>query len=497
MKLKKIVWFYLMLLIAAFNINLSSIEAQAEECDIINTELINNAERVFSYHEFRNDIGIHYDFAEDKDNKKIIIKRDENDYPIVRFSLFEKTNIKPGSVVKTYNGKDLSNLKDEEINKLHKTSGKVELQLINNKVIELNSNPYHLNDFKLSNFIIKSVHNIDTAKGILEISLDSHITSNRNDLYNIVKKVENYEEYLVVGYSNICSKLKNEIPWPIKHVEFNEYKYDEDVREGLKNKGVLVNSVFDLSYDQPNLRSIRTEKGIFYFRQYFDFKKFPFDKQKLIITIKTDLGNYSNENNLNYKDEGSVTFVTPEIGVFLELKKFKEKNYLKKFNWDVTGVSIKSREIEDDNYFDIWTSKIIKRSINVLDIEIEIERYVKHYIYKIILPVFLILCVAWYVLWIPTRKYETRLNTSIIALLALIAYNFVFQDDIPKLNYLTDLDWYILLSYVFCCIPVFISIGSSKLGTKNQKVIIKINKLIRKWGIAVYILITFTIFKLI
>jgi len=111
--------------------------------------------------------------------------------------------------------------------------------------------------------------------------------------------------------------------------------------------------------------------------------------------------------------------------------------------------------------------------------------------------VFLILCVAWYVLWIPTHKYEARLNTSIIALLALIAYNFVFQDDIPKLNYLTDLDWYILLSYIFCCLPVFISIGSSKLGAENQKKIIKINKHIRKWGALAYILITFGIFKLI
>ena len=79
----------------------------------------------------------------------------------------------------------------------------------------------------------------------------------------------------------------------------------------------------------------------------------------------------------------------------------------------------------------------------------------------------------------------------------MIAYNFVFQDDIPKLNYLTDLDWYILLSYVFCCLPVFISIGSSKLGAENQKKIIKINKHIRKWGVLAYILITFAIFKLI
>ena len=88
-------------------------------------------------------------------------------------------------------------------------------------------------------------------------------------------------------------------------------------------------------------------------------------------------------------------------------------------------------------------------------------------------------------------------DTSIISFLALIAYNFVFQDDIPKLNYLTDLDWYILLSYIFCCIPVFISIGSSKLGTENQKTIIKINKLVRKFGIIFYFVIIFVIFKVV
>ena len=128
---------------------------------------------------------------------------------------------------------------------------------------------------------------------------------------------------------------------------------------------------------------------------------------------------------------------------------------------------------------------------------LEHSRYMKHYLFKIMLPVFLILCVAWYVLWIPTHKYETRLNTSIIALLALIAYNFVFQDDIPKLEYLTDLDWYILLSYVFCCIPVFISITSSKLGTKNQKNIINANKFIKKWGILTYFVVAFAIFKVL
>ena len=61
-------------------------------------------------------------------------------------------------------------------------------------------------------------------------------------------------------------------------------------------------------------------------------------------------------------------------------------------------------------------------------------------------------------MWIPTKELESRLTTSIVALLALIAYNFVLNDELPKLSYLTSLDRYILLSYLFCAIQSFLSI---------------------------------------
>ena len=154
---------------------------------------------------------------------------------------------------------------------------------------------------------------------------------------------------------------------------------------------------------------------------------------------------------------------------------------------------VKSKIINEEIY-EIYSKKIISRDENVLDIEITIERNYAHYVWKIMLPVFLILCVAWYVLWIPTEKYEARLNTSIIALLALIAYNFVFQDDIPKLEYLTDMDRFILLSYIFCCIPVFLSIAFSKFISRNQKKVMKINKIIKIWGGVIYLLLTAQIF---
>ena len=132
-------------------------------------------------------------------------------------------------------------------------------------------------------------------------------------------------------------------------------------------------------------------------------------------------------------------------------------------------------------------------SENVLDVELQLRELSTLFMENNVAS-FLILCVAWYVLWIPTEKYEARLNTSIIALLALIAYNFVFQDDIPKLEYLTDMDWFILLSYIFCLIPVFLSIAFSKFISKNQNKVMKINRIIKIWGAAIYVLLSAQIF---
>ncbi len=324
------------------------------------------------------------------------------------------------------------------------------------------------------------------------MSFTSQFTNIRNDLKKDLKDTDFLNNS---SLHSICNEARKFETWPLESVIFDEYRYDADVREGLKNKELLISEIFQITIDDNLLRTLRTEKGVGFFRQSFDFRKFPFDKQKLVIRIESGAGNYTNSNLEDSSDIGSLTFITPEPGVFLNLNKFlnPEVNKLKAWKISENGINVKSKVLSEERY-DIYGQKIVPRTENVLDIEINIERNFQHYLLKIMLPVFLILCVAWYVLWIPTEKYEARLNTSIIALLALIAYNFVFQDDIPKLEYLTDLDWFILLSYIFCLIPVFLSIGFSKFIATNQKKIMKINKLIKIWGGLLYLILTLQIF---
>ena len=445
----------------------------------------------FPFLEERNDIGIFFDFEWNSKLQEIIIKRDKDKYPIIRFSLFDKKNLKNGIVIKKIQNIDLSKINDNEIINFNYNSNFTEIELYNGKKISLKTKPYKLNNFKLTNFELSSIQSIDSTKGAIEVTFRAYIENNRPDLLATLK--ENNFDYDELNTEALCNPVKEWINLPIKAVEFNEYKYDEDVRRGLKNKTKLADSVIDFTYDKGKFRVFRTESGVGYFRQSFDFKKFPFDKQKLIINISSGTRSTSDkEFNKIATDTASVTLITPENGAYIGINKFKKNNYLRE--WKVNSVDITSNEIIDKNYYDKDLKKIITHNENTLNLEINVERNHNHYVYKIIVPVFLILCVAWFVLWIPTKYFEARLATSMVALLSLIAYNFVFANDIPKLEYLTALDKYILLSYVFCCIPTFMSIWFSRLYKIKQTKITKVNSKIRIYGGIIYLVITMQIF---
>ena len=63
---------------------------------------------------------------------------------------------------------------------------------------------------------------------------------------------------------------------------------------------------------------------------------------------------------------------------------------------------------------------------------------------------------------------ESKLTITIVCLLSLIAYNFVVNDEIPRLSYLTIMDHIILVSYLYATIPNFLTIASYKLHTANR-----------------------------
>ena len=109
------------LILLAFSfifLNLYSSNGIANECEGSpwSKTLLGKHEVVFPFLEERNDHGIFLDFKWDVDLQKIIIRRDKDNYPIVRSSLFNKEEIKQGSVIKSYATVDLSKINDAQLN---------------------------------------------------------------------------------------------------------------------------------------------------------------------------------------------------------------------------------------------------------------------------------------------------------------------------------------------------------------------------------------------
>ncbi len=408
-------------------------------------------------------LGIYFDYDWDNNNQKKIIKRNENNFPLIRFSLFSSDKLIPGSVLKTFNSIDLSKKNDASLWNLilHTESAEIEF-ITENKIkkISLKSKEYNAVYFYLSNFILNSISEIEAKKGFFEIDHASTFYYERTD-FNEAGKLLGIDE---------CPKT----------IEIeNKHFYDPSegitlVKVGQSKDKMEINDFY--SYNKGTWQDHIIE-GVAKIKLKFNFSKFPFDQQKLHIKYHTkDLV-------VQGFDDNILFLITPDAQVFKNLDEYKEYNFLQE--WKVKNIKVYSNYTKTQkNFFS-----------DTLNLVLEIKRNSTYYLYKIIFPVLLILIVAWSVLWIPTDEIESRLTTSIVALLSLIAFNFVFQDDIPKLDILTDLDKFIILSYIFCAIPIFTTIFLSRFVEKKRKLASKRNQKIRISGGAIYILACITIFS--
>ena len=296
--------------------------------------------------------------------------------------------------------------------------------------------------------------------------------------WSIYKRNDWKEEGKILGTDITCSftdSTYEDIQNPQDTIELLQFNKNQDE--------IYDAQYFSVSKITKDVESTYQINGKSSIRSDFDFEKFPFDTQKLLIRVQT-----FGDINLEPEIEGKpyLYLLSPDKNTFLSAERYKKENYLKE--WKIIDYEVTNFYKNENIYSAINPENLINYKTDNLDIILTVKRHHKYYLYKIIIPVFLILLIAWSVLWIPAHRIEERLTTSIVSLLALIAYNFVFQDEIPKLDMLTSLDQFILLSYLFCSIPIFMTIFLSRFVTTNQKRAYLFNRRMRMWGGMIYLL---------
>jgi len=203
-------------------------------------------------------------------------------------------------------------------------------------------------------------------------------------------------------------------------IEFYNRKDKPDFQSGL----VDWVDIFNDGTIETRLRDTAKFKS-----NAFNFRKFPFDSQILSFELWSEFPS---------------TMISLEPASAMQMYKdtlynFEGEEGIAIPAWELKSVKFDTYEyVEEDGY-----------PYKGFRLFLEVKRLSSYYIYKVIIPILLILSISWSVFWIDRSQIEAKVNITIVALLSLIAYNLSVDEVLPKLDYLTFMDAFIFLSYFY------------------------------------------------
>ena len=327
-----------------------------------------------------------------------------------------------------------------------------------------------------SHLSLKSINYIDQINGKFEVFLENNLSYNYRKGNGIHRAAEKYlqikdDEGELSLYNCTFKSDKWESTgaiFPSDNYAFeNLRKVDQDQIETIIK---VVTYAKEYGDERDKTKVTLSQEGNFIFNNDFNLRSFPFDRQTLKIKLYDEF--YRLENRLLFSGSSTMR----DVNYFVKNKKIN--------GWDIIGGKSVDSVFQDPNRTNEGSA---------ITLEIYIERKHGYYIFKVIFPIILILMVCWSVVWVDPRELEARLTITIVCLLSLIAYNFVIDSELPKLEYLTVLDWIVLISYIYATIPNFLSIISFRLQKTNLKLSNKLEVISKRYGLSSYMLSIFLI----
>ena len=101
--------------------------------------------------------------------------------------------------------------------------------------------------------------------------------------------------------------------------------------------------------------------------------------------------------------------------------------------------------------------------------EIEVTRRYGFYIWKMLVPLALIVGISWSVFWMVSDGLAARMGVSFTGILVVIAYQFLITTDLPKIAQITFMDSVIGFSFVLMILTIVESISANTLDLRGKR----------------------------
>lgn len=273
-----------------------------------------------------------------------------------------------------------------------------------------------------------------------EVGLDLYI----NDILEIDEKMQTYD---VDGF------LSAEWNDPRQSFDPIEFGYEWKIYRGEMIETIIENEIWwpdlylvdskgrrettaAMLYIDPNGTIRYEEKFKATIKQGFSLENFPFDSHILTVTIS------------------SYSYTDYEV-VFSSYKEATMFEWMTN-EWIVTD----SGEL----YFDSFSG------YPAITYSLGIKRLPSFYVSKYILPLALIVTISSIVFWLgfDSINMADRVEIIITSLLTVVAFDFVSNESLPKLSYLTSLDMVLILSYLILTLTMIETLIAQLLNKRQM-----------------------------
>ena len=162
----------------------------------------------------------------------------------------------------------------------------------------------------------------------------------------------------------------------------------------------------------------------------FDLHQFPIDRHALEIRFGSFV-----------YDSRSVVLVIRDGGVTISKD-------LELPEWRITGFAARVEESEAPR-----GRAALSRAI----VTVDVEREWGFYLFKLWLPLSLIVALSWSVFWMFDESLVNRIRVAATAFLTVVAYQFAVAGNLPKVAYLTLMDRLMIMSFILIALSALVS----------------------------------------
>lgn len=169
-------------------------------------------------------------------------------------------------------------------------------------------------------------------------------------------------------------------------------------------------------------------------------RRFPFDRQVLAANI------------ISFGDHSDQVLLEVDERILGATEEFAEQNQkVHMAQWRFENLHLASREADFRYYGG-------EKVFSEVQLTISLARESANFVWKIIVPLIILVLLMWVVFWLEVDSLSERLNLAFIGVLTIVAYQFLIDGTMPRISYFTFTDTILFFSFTVMCLAIFESL---------------------------------------